>query len=341
MSESVSESALEEVDVDPASAPDIPRMHAALERVTSWHRTARTDLDSQRAELQTEADQTDTKITELDAALLELRERQAELEGRLEELDELSSGLQSEQSERLRMAVVEVLRADLALVGRRGDLYRDARSQRERQLEELAQDPEIARLVQEYEQFVEVEPTLSLLPSGYRKAILSHHEAVRRRLQPLFDAIARELDPIDAEPAAVSVLASLAQEEGSPVALVFIMPVKFEVYRDWSTAGEDLSALIAYRVIGAISGALDEVDCGDAAIRYTEIDGQLAMQVWLGDSDGPSSGLRTAVRHRFNALREQSSELKSMLMTLHLAWVEPEVIESIDATSGEGDSAGA
>jgi hypothetical protein len=226
-------------------------------------------------------------------------------------------------------------------VGRRGDLYRDARSQREQQLEALAQDPEIARLVEEYEQFVEVEPTLSLLPSGYRKAILSHHEAVRRRLQPLFDAIDRELDPIDAEPAAVSVLASLAQEADCPVALVFIMPVKFEVYRDWSKAGEDLPALLAYRVIGAISGALDEVDCGDAAIRYTEIDGQLAMQVWLGDSDGPSGGLRAAVRHRFHALREQSSELKSMLMTLHLAWVDPGVIESIDATSGEADSAGA
>ena len=316
-------------------------MHAALERVTSWHRTARSDLDTQRAELQTEADQVDRKIPELDAALLELRERQAELEGRLEELDELSSGLESEQGERVRMAVAEVLRADLALVDGRGELYQAARTQRETQLDELAKDPEIARLVEEYEQFVEVEPTLSLLPSGYRKAILSHHEAVRRRLQPLFDAIARELDPVHAEPAAVSVLASLARQDGRPVALVFIMPVKYAVYRDWSTAGEGLPALIAYRVIGAISGALDEVGCGDAAVRYTEIDGQLAMQVWLGDSDGPSGNLQGAIRQRFDALREQSSELKSMLMTLHLAWVEPDVIEGIDATSGEASSAGA
>lgn len=330
MTESGSTPGVEDVNGDASSPPELPRLVAALERVDRWHRTASSDLESQAGELRDEADGAEARIKELEATLLELRERQAEIEGRLEELQELTSGLETERAERLKSAVVEALAGDLAIVDARAALLEEAEAGRRASLERLLEDEEVAKLVEEFEQFVDVEPTLEQLPAGYRKAILSHHEAVKRRLQPLFEAIEEELEPVDAESAAVSILASIDYEDGQPLALVLILPVRHEVYREWAAEGDGLAGKLGVRVVGAVSAALSDLSVPDAAIRYTDIDGQLAVQIWLGDGEGPSGDVKQALHRRVHELRSQASELRAVRTTLHLAWVPPEIIEALD-----------
>ena len=338
MSETAAGEYADEVDMDASEAPDVPRLIAALERVGSWHRKAGGDLQGQTSELQGEANEAEARIALLETELLELRERQAEIEGRLEELVELSVGLELEHGERLKMAVVEAIAGDREIVDARAELLTRAEDERQAALEAMLADPEVARLVEEYEQFTEVEPTLDLLPSGYRKAILSHHEAVRRRLQPLFEAIEEELQPTDADPAAISVLASLDFEDGRPLALVVLLPVAYQTYRDWSAAGERLPGLLAARVVGAVSSVLERLGCPDAAIRYADIDGNLALQVWLGDGDGPDGDVQSHLQSAFTALRSGAAELDAVNLAVHLAWVPPATIEALDEGEEDADA---
>lgn len=302
----------------------------ALDEVTAWRREREAEIERRLDELRAEEVRLRNQIVALEKQIETVRERARALGEEQAEHD-------MEEARRKRDAFLEGLAADRRLVEERIHLHRQALADREDRARALAEQPEMARLLQEFKRFREVEPTLVALPAGYRKAILDYHEGVRRRLKPLMHALEQRPDPVARDRAAVAVVASVEPSEGPPDALVVIVPVPFAVYEDWPECGDELGALIAYRVIGAVSGALAAVGAPDAQVLYASYEGCLSIQVWLADS-AVEGDLKDALTARIDQVREVADELACARIELDAVWLAPEVVAPDDADESVDDA---
>ncbi len=307
----------------------LPRLVEALEGVSQWR--------------QEQQDAARSRLDEINAERLRLRADIEQLEREIETLGDLELKVQADLDAlpdrvhaRTRGAVDEGINADANVLAGRNQLYADALKAREDAVAEMVADPDTARLVEEYEQFQQIEPTLANLPAGYRDAIRAHHDSVQRRLEPVFEATQAPLQPVDADRAAVTLVASLNPPEGSPEALALVLPVPFSVYEDWMERGEDLAAVLAYRIVAAVSAALAQVGVPDVAVQFAEYQGNLAVQVWFGD-DAPQGDVREAVDAQLEALGEQASELRAARLELYTAWLDPRVVTGGDDYDEDDD----
>lgn len=308
----------------------LPPILKGIDEVGQWRRERLGEIHRKQAEI-------DRERVRLDADIAELA-RQIEVLGTLRaETEEHEAALPADEVRRNRDALLSGLGAERSLVEARADVLQQAGKAREERVARLMEDSEIARLITEFEQYREVEPTLESLPAGYRNAILAHHNTVRVRLEPVFDAVAAELPATDAPAAAFTVVAAVDPLEGVPEALALIIPVNHEVASRWAERGEDLSSMIAYRIIGAVSGALADAGVADAPIQHSDYEGCLAIQAWLGDNQ-PRSDIKEALAARFDRLREEAAELRTTNLDVYLIWVSPDVVapnedEEIDDAS--------
>lgn len=302
--------------------PVMPRLVAALDRVTRWREEQDSAAQARLREIQAERERLLTDIADLQRQVDEL----AGLEGGVKAQAE---HLAVEERKRTRQAVFEGIEHDAGALVARDLLYNEAVKAREVRVAELLADPEIERLVHEFEQFQALEASLASFPAGYRDAMRAHHDGVRQRLEPVMQAAQAPLPQGKAEPLAVAIVASMNPSQGRPEALALIVPVPFAVHEEWAERTEDLMAVLAYRVVAAIGAALKSVGVPDAPIQYADYQGKLAIQVWLGDK-APQGDLREALVAEFDGLGELSSELQAVRLELHTAWLDPEVV-----TSGE------
>lgn len=232
----------------------------------------------------------------------------------------------AEQVERAEVvAIRQGLEADWSLLGDRALLLEQATMEREAVLQEQMRDPENAEAIAEFERFVEVEATLGTLPPSYRRAILEHHDKVRRRLEPIIAASNAGPPHLEVEARGVGVLLAADPPEGVPEALVVVLPVPYAVYRDWSERREDLASLLAYRAVSAVSRLLASVNAGDAPVQFTELHGSLAIQVWLGDCE-IHGDLNERALEEIGAAREEAAELQSAGIELYGLWVRPALL---------------
>ncbi|RME23012.1 MAG: hypothetical protein D6798_14425 [Deltaproteobacteria bacterium] len=300
----------------------LPRLVQALEGVSRWRQEQEEAARARLARINDERQRLRADIEQLEREIETLGDLELKVQA---ELDELPRHVH----QRTRAAVDEGINADAEVLAERDGLYAAALKAREDAVAELLADPDIARLVEEYEQFQQVEPTLANLPAGYRDAILAHHDSVQRRLQPVLEVAQAPLQPVDAERAAVTLVASLNPMEGSPEALALILPVPFDIYEDWTERNEDLAAVLSYRIIAATSAALAQVGVPDVAMQYTDYQGKLAVQVWFGD-DAPQGDVREALDAQLEALADQAGELRAVGLDLYTAWLDPRVVTGED-----------
>lgn len=310
------------------SRVSLPRMAQAFEEVRRWREARQRETEARLAEVRAEQER--------------LRADIVDLQRQIETLDELAArvaaeaaSLGGEERRRTREAVQQGLQAEAEVIRRRDALLRQALARREERVGALLAQPDIARLVEEFEQFQEAEATLSMLPEGYRRAILAHHETVKERLRPLMEAVQAPLAPHDGDAESITILASMSPSPSSVETLVVILPVPFAVFEEGSDRAEDLATAVAYRLVGVVSASLAQVGQPDAMMQYLDYQGLLALQIWFGE-DRPHGDLREIFTEQLDRAREQATELHAAGVELYTAWMDPEVLsEGADDEDGQ------
>lgn len=295
-----------------------PAVIAVLEEIASWKASADAEFSRTMSEVDREEDEARRQIEEAQRRLLALASVRSELREKHTQV-----GFDAERKE--RTALRTGLSTDRAVVEERAAKLASAIAQREAALQLQLQDPEIATAVEEFEKFVEIEATLAALPPTYRRAILDHHEKVRRRLEPVIAASNAGPPDLGLDQVGVGVLLAISPAEGTPDALVAVVPVPFGVKTDWLTRKEDLASQFAYRVVAAVSRLLNAVGAGNAPIDYHAVNGCLAINVWLGDST-IQGDLNERGLEEIGALREEAEELSAAGIELYGFWVRPSML---------------
>ncbi len=306
-----------------------PRLALELDSIAQWRKEQAGAFDEQLVELAGKEQALREQIAELQRELQENSEQQGSVKTELE-------ALPAQETAKAHAALLELLAQDRALVEARAAALQELRDLAVVKLQERLDEPEIAASIEEYEKFRDVEPVLGSLPPSYRQVVMDHHEALKEKLEPLFELAKGPTEPLDLDPAAVSLVASVDVEADKPTAFALFLPVGFQVYRSWADRPEDLSAQLAYRVIAALSQALDRLGAPDAPVVYQDFHGSLSIQVWLDDHD-----LDADVRETMDALlgKQLAGAVESRMVRLgfEVSWVDPAVIGPEEEDTAEGE----
>lgn len=291
---------------------------AVIAQLTRERGRLETDLDTALIEIGREEAQSRRAIEEGHRRLSALRELRREYEER-------RGGLSQEMVHREWGAVRDGLCADRDRFLSRAALIADAIASREASLNAELAEPELATLVHEYVKFKEAGSALAAMPPDYREAILTQHARVKRRLEPYIAAANTGPPSLAVEPAGVGLVASADPADGRPEALVLVLPVPYAVYTEWTARPEDLASMLAYRMVAATFTLLRSIGAADAPVRYVEVHGCLALQVWLGDHE-VQGDLRERTLEHLAAAIEAAEEIRAANVELYTLWLRPELL---------------
>ncbi|MCB9763447.1 MAG: hypothetical protein H6739_27010 [Alphaproteobacteria bacterium] len=307
-----------------------PRLIRALREIASWRDAAEADAAGRLREINAEEQRITEAIAELQAQLDAARAQRDEVNHTLADLD-------PEELRRSHKAVVESLNEDRTLLTERAAAYSEAVAASMARAEEMLADEELQRSLTEYEAFADSEASLAALPSSYREAIQAHHEKVKARLGPLFAELEGRTVELDLPPATLSLVASVSPAEGTPDALVMVMPVEAAFYDTWDRREQDISACMAYRMMTAAVEIATRVGAAEALIRHQAFEGHVTIWVWLGDSH-VQGDLREVTREVIDGMRTRARELQIASLDVHTMWLPPEVLQVPDEVSEDDTS---
>jgi len=222
------------------------------------------------AEFDAEVERLQRNIENLHAQIATLREarRQAEEESIG---DDVSWRLES--SARLFAA----LRAQAGALTERTVAWVEAARAVEARREEQLKSPEIAPLLEEYEQFArEVAPTLASLPASYRQVIEAHHEDMKARLKAKLDTVEVGHPQVQADALRLEVIFACDDE-----ILMILTPVPDEVHSRWTERDADLQARVAATIVQALYTALRGTALETSEAAFGGHEGLLAMEIEL------------------------------------------------------------
>jgi hypothetical protein len=295
-----------------------PAIIQVLDDIAQWRSQRDEEHGAAVAAIEAEEAEAKRAIEEAQRRLAGLAEKRVSLEG-------ARGDAAVEGDRRERVALREGLQVDRELLETRAAQMRAQVDARRAELEARLAEPEIATAIEEYERFAEVEASLAALPPSYRQAIVAHHDGVRAKIDPILAAVNAGPPALGLDEAGICVLFAVDPPEGAPEALVAVLPVAWAVYRDWAERGEDLAAQLAYRVVAAVSRVLIAVEASEAPVQYLEVNGCLAIQVWLGDVEVKGE-LRERMLEEIEALREDAAELNAAGVALYGLWVRPSLL---------------
>ncbi len=299
--------------------PHPPSLVDALAQATRERAREEQEIESALAEVAKEELQNRKAIDESYRRITALRLLRREFEER-------RVALATSTSDYEWAAVRNGLLADRSRFMKRVEELRAAARVRDEQLAEQMRAPEIAAALREFELFqTEVEPTLPSLPPAYRRAIVETHERNLRRLEPYIRAVNSLTPRLDAPVEPVGVVACASPADGRPEALVLVLPVPFEVYREWATREEDLAGIFAYRLVAALFKLLADIGAEDAPVEYFEVHECLALQVWLGDHT-VQGDLREQTLEHIGGAYESGPELTNAAVEVYGVWLRPELL---------------
>jgi len=295
-------------------------LQEALSGITSWRQEAESRLTS--------------RLEAIDREEQRLREALTQLQAELEDIDTLRATIRTEngeldraQEERAHHAMLQGLGSDRDTLASRSVELAAAHEASQVGLKAELADPEIAGLITEYERFSEVEATLAALPESYRHAILTHHETLKSRLQPIFERAQASGPALEAEAAALSVVACLENDEdGAPESLTFVLPVDSAVYSRWSDRDEDLPTRLGYRVVAMVARLAGTLGAPAAPLTCRDHEGFLAVQLWLGDGT-PDGDVKAAADAAAAAAFTGADQLGAAQLSAALEWLAPEVLD--------------
>ncbi|MFZ5476495.1 MAG: hypothetical protein ACOZNI_06920 [Myxococcota bacterium] len=231
---------------------------------------------------------------------------------------------------REREAVRDGLRADRGALEERAAEVRAAIEERESELaERLHADPEAEAALEAVQKYREVEHTLDRLPPSYRRALREKYDRARRRLDPFIAEVNNAPPPLPSHTIGIGVVLAMQPPDGRPEALVAVLPVPFAVHAEWATRPEDLCTTLSYRVVAAVFRLLREVGAPEAPVRFLEVHGSLAIQVWLGDSE-VTGDFRERALDNVQRAWDEAVELGAASVEVYAAWLRPELLAEAD-----------
>ena len=307
-----------------------PRLIASLEEITRWREDAEAQARQQLEEVDAEEQRLNRAIEDLQSQIAGLEALRGEVRGRVDALD-------SQEIARSYQAVVDSLDADTDLLDMRSSLVDEVRAAQRAKAEELLADPELASAIDEFERFREMESGLSSLPASYRKAILDHHQAVKRRLTPVFETLEGAPEPLDQPTAGIAIIASVDPSDGPPESLVLVLPVDAGIYDSWGEAQDSVSATLAFRMVAAAATLAERAGVPGAPIAYRSFEGKLTIQVWFGDQ-APEGDLKELAAGLLDEVRFSAEEMGTAAIELYTLWLPPDVLNPPEDDDDEESS---
>jgi hypothetical protein len=297
-----------------------PAMLAALEAVANWQREVEEDAARRQRDVDSEEERLQSDIAELQRQLKNISSLRVEANKQLEDLP-------AQVEQRTHEAILGALQADGELLAERAAQYTAAAKARDEKVSTLASEPGMAQKLEAFEQLeLNRESTLGAVPAFYRNLLLQQHEENRRQLAPLFEALSAEVPTLEVDHRSVTIVASVDPVSGPPEALAVILPIAFDAYQRWADRDEDMQTWIGYRVVSAVSAALNRIGASDARLQFVPYKNeQLAIQVWLADSEADGD-LVARLNEEIERLKAGAAELRTAGLDIGVTWQRPEVI---------------
>lgn len=271
---------------------------------------------------------------EIDNAIELLRKEESDVRTHLEEAQRQFNALSAvrhEEEERLvkleqelvrrrRAAVRQALILDRTLLEDRAAALSEAQARRDAASSIGIDAPEVAAALTAWVEAREI--AAGLVPA--RPVVAPSREALKR-LEPYLQAAEAPPPMIHAAASGVGVLVSADPTTGPPEAIVLVLPVPWAVYAESAVRAEDLCTMLTYRLVTAVLGLLLELEAPNAPVRYVELHGCVAIQVWLGDH-AISVDPKEPLLERIAAAVEDAPELEAAGVEVYAVWLTPDLL---------------
>lgn len=295
----------------------------SLEETLVWRQNQEESFERKERELEREE-------ADLQEEFQKLKNKIEALHRQQEVTKDERSQLSEKELQRKRQIIFEGLQSENELLLERSLEYKKIEETQQKNLENMLSIPDIAKKVEEYEDFLNKEEALSQLPASYRDAILAHHQHVRKDLKPVFDAMNSPLPRAEElEPVALTIqifMEPFPDEEGTELAVLF--PVRFERYVNWQDDGGSLEDLLLFRVNGLLSGVLKKIGMPEASIIEEDLDGYMLL---LMDITSEISGdIKMAFQSEISRINRHASELNVVGLSLEPVFLASELIDFAD-----------
>jgi hypothetical protein len=272
--------------------------------------------------------------TEIDASLELLRTEETEVRTNLEEAQRQFNALSAvrhEEEERLvrleqelvrrrRSAVRQALILDRTLLEDRASALQDAQARDDASASRGLDAPEVAAALTAWVEAREI--AAGLAPA---RPVAALGREARARLEPFLQAADAPPPVLNTAAAGVGVLVSADPTTGPPEALLLVLPVPWSVYAESAVRTEDLCTMLTYRLVSAVLGLLLELEAPDAPVRYVDLHGCLAIQVWLGDHT-INVDPKEHLLERIAAAVENAPELEAAGVEVYAVWLTPDLL---------------
>lgn len=266
---------------------------------------------------------------DLQAELLVLNEKIASVQKQVTETKNARAQLSLQEINRKRQIIFSGLQAENQLLKERTVEYNKIEQQQNKNLQNMLSIPEIAKKVEEYEDFLDKEEALSQLPESYRKAILAHHEFVRKDLEPVFAAMNSALPRSELPQVAITIQVftdPLPDEEITE--LVVILPVLFSRFSHWHDGETSLEDMLLFRINGALAGILKKVGMPNFVIQEEDFDGYMLLH--LSITSELTGDIQMALQSEITRINKHASEFQVAQLQLDPIFLPSELIEFDD-----------
>ncbi|MAA79545.1 MAG: hypothetical protein CL916_09820 [Deltaproteobacteria bacterium] len=292
----------------------------SLEETLVWRQNQEESFERKERELEREE-------ADLQEEFRKIKEKIQSVQNLQEKTKNERAELSGKELQRKRQIIFEGLQNENEVLLNRSVEYKKIEEKQQKNLENMLSIPEIAKKVEEYEDFLDKEDALSQLPASYRDAILAHHQHVRKDLKPVFDAMNSPLPRSeDLEPISLTIqifMEPFSDEEVTEIAVLF--PVRFERYVNWQDDRGSLEDLLLFRINGLLSGVLKKIGMPNASIQEEDLDGYMLL---LMDITSEISGdVKMAFQSEISRINKLASELNVVGITLEPVFLASELID--------------
>ncbi len=299
-----------------------PALAQALEELNRWRATVESSVLAGLDSVEAEEAAIQRSIAELERqlrALRSMRERQTR------QRDVIGQELKA----RAWQAVLTSLTEDRARLMERAALLQQAMVQaRADVLEGVREVPgraaELDGLVTEAVRLRERLQTPGL-PAYSRPGVEARLSQVMARLQPVLEAM-EQVPDLELEPAGVGVVLASGPAGGPPQLLLLLLPVPYAACTDWNSRPDDIAARLIWRTTLAIHRMLRRIGATTAPIRLIEVEGNLGIEIWLGDHAVPDD-LQEISLEAIQSVQEDAPELVAAALEVYSFWLAPELVD--------------
>jgi hypothetical protein len=293
-----------------------------LEETLRWRQNQEENFERKEREL-------DREERDLQEERKDLNEKIAAVQKHQEKAKHERGLLSDLEINRKRQIIFSGLQSENELLQERSIEYKKIEETQKNNLQNMLTIPEIAKKVEEYEDFLENEETLSQLPDSYRKAILSHHDHVRKDLEPVFSAMNTALPRSDLDLTAITLqifTEPLPDEDISE--LVVILPVRFDRCLHWHDGDISLEDMLLFRINGALSGVLKKVGMPKSVIREEDFDGFVLLHLSIVSE--LNGDIKVALQSEIARINRHATEFQVAQISLDPVFLSSELIEFDD-----------